>query len=1362
MSGPGTAAVRESWVQFARSFGDRYLLRGWLGSGAFGDVFHAEQANTGQDVAIKVLRIREDERSARRFKQEIRACGALHHPHIVRVLDAGGGEGDAPLYIAFEYLPGETLAQWLAREGTMRVQDALNCMTEVLDALHAAHRAGIVHRDLKPANIMISTTARGLTPKVLDFGVASLLDQTGGALGGRLTHTDDRIGTPAYCAPEQLRGDPPSPSADIYAWGLVLLECLTGKPVFAHESLPGLLHAQFAADPVPLPAALVGHRFGDLLRWTLEKDPSRRAADAHQVIQQFGRLDLHAIVDGSGFLLTPSAVSAPTQISPLSLPRGERRAVTALCCRLTLPNELDREHEEAFDEWTCDLCDVVSDVAARMGGVLCGSAGSELVVYFGLDSRDGQVTARAARAALELRDVFTRRSNLMQARSGWNVEIRLGMHLGMLTIPVERASSPPTIASLSMAVSQLAERCGPGEIAVSPLVCDALRGSMYLAPGDAGNESSGASSWFRLLGGPVPSGKSEPSCIFGREVELAALDASWVGAKLRGHARTAVIGPAGIGKSHLVTVWTARLAGLGVRILPCRCLPELQGVALHPILQLLREELGLSDMSGVAASELEGFVGQLQVDPSVGVSLLGAALGLSAPHWSQLAVSPKKRRDMLLGLLREVVVHLAGGPAVLLIEDIQWADPTTLEWVSALPDSSSSAPLMLLFTARAGESLGFEAHEPSLPALRKRFEELLRAELTTVLQLEPLSAEASRSLIASAWKIGPNEQDLQTLAERGAGVPLFLLELARARGASEEFVPVPIAELLTARIHELREATEVAQLAAVAAPECSYALLEELSQRGHNLLGDLNQLHAAGILTAKHDNYVFTHALLRDSAYHSIPRADRRRLHRAVAACLKRGHPELVEQRPWTFALHHYRGSELEEALAYGESTVSGALMRFENVEALAYVRQLKGAIESDDTAGWLDELEHSPARAEIELRLMALEATALSMTLGWTDHHLDRLCRRATALFEFVPPASTVPLRWAIVQFYVNRGLSKDEDGRDPVKALLATLLRVAEEAGAHAYVRLSRMVSGAWQLFHGEIEASIETLARIDPSTVADDAWKYGLDAHAIGQSIQALARWYRGDTQAREASLAALAMTAERKHPGTRVLAMLYHASLLHLQRDREAARAVCRELLEVCDRLGIQGYPGYAVIILGWSESQPAAPAEAIAALCAAGQRLTEGYYGAIVAETELDAGLVDAAHARLKQLRALVEASGEVFCLPDILFQQARCAALQGAPVHDIDALVVSALESAINQGAFGMATSLARRYREEERARRILNVPGSERLRRLLHEADLLASDAPISTVHVHGLGEGGSVPSQERANGLRGKAMPR
>src|SRR6202521_5296293 len=255
-----------------------YEILAPIGAGGMGEVYKARDPRVNRDVAIKVSAARFTER----FGREARAIAALNHPNICTLYDVG------PNYLVMEYVEGES------PKGPMPLDDALRIAAQIRDALEAAHDKGIVHRDVKPANIKIRPDG---TVKVLDFGLATALPEPSTAEEHSILSTEAMpltqagmvLGTPAYMAPEQASGKPLDKRADIWAFGVVLYELLTGRHLFKGEDVGEILAAVIKEEPnlEAVPSSV--HR---LLRLCLQKDPRQRLhdiADAWLLLEDVGQ-----------------------------------------------------------------------------------------------------------------------------------------------------------------------------------------------------------------------------------------------------------------------------------------------------------------------------------------------------------------------------------------------------------------------------------------------------------------------------------------------------------------------------------------------------------------------------------------------------------------------------------------------------------------------------------------------------------------------------------------------------------------------------------------------------------------------------------------------------------------------------------------------------------------------------------------------------------------------------------------------------------------------------------------------------------------------------------------------------------------
>ena len=243
-----------------------YEIESLIGSGGMGEVYKAHDGRLNRTVAIK--RLIAD--NACQFQSEARAIAALNHPHICQIYDVG------PDYLVLEYLQGEPISGPVTRE------EAVRLASQIADALHAAHERGILHRDLKPANVMVVRQGGSLHAKLLDFGIAQL---TSADPSATRTLAGDVTGTPAYMSPEQAAAKPLDARSDVFSFGAVLHELLTGTRAFTGDSTAQILSAVLRDDPSPLaaPPALQ-----EIVKRCLAKDPHRRfqtMADVSQALR---------------------------------------------------------------------------------------------------------------------------------------------------------------------------------------------------------------------------------------------------------------------------------------------------------------------------------------------------------------------------------------------------------------------------------------------------------------------------------------------------------------------------------------------------------------------------------------------------------------------------------------------------------------------------------------------------------------------------------------------------------------------------------------------------------------------------------------------------------------------------------------------------------------------------------------------------------------------------------------------------------------------------------------------------------------------------------------------------------------------
>jgi serine/threonine-protein kinase len=288
-----TAAVHD--LEPGRVLGKRFRIEQRVGEGGMGAVFRATDLKTGRNVAVKTLlpEAAKDPALRRRFEREAKILQKVEHPNFVRFLEYGSGTSD-PAYVVMEFLDGAALSKVLTHESRLVPQRALHITRHVLTGLEHAHRLGIVHRDVKPDNVVIVPADHDPEfAKILDFGIARLAEpDTAG--NTQITKKGEIFGTPAYMAPEQVRGDPIDSRADLYSVSVMLYEMLAARPPFVAKNQNGLFAMHLASAPPPLrdhlPDVPELLPLQELLDVGLAKQPELRFASAAEYLTQIDQL----------------------------------------------------------------------------------------------------------------------------------------------------------------------------------------------------------------------------------------------------------------------------------------------------------------------------------------------------------------------------------------------------------------------------------------------------------------------------------------------------------------------------------------------------------------------------------------------------------------------------------------------------------------------------------------------------------------------------------------------------------------------------------------------------------------------------------------------------------------------------------------------------------------------------------------------------------------------------------------------------------------------------------------------------------------------------------------------------------------
>jgi len=1190
-----------------------------------GAVYRALDRQSGAVVAVKVVREEAPADHHERLVREARLLAELQHPSIVRYLAFGATDRGWP-YLAMEWLEGEDLALHLRGDG-LDANDAVALATRVAEAIGTAHERGIVHRDIKPSNLfLVGGDPRCV--KVLDFGVARWQLADDG-----VTRTGAAVGTPRYMAPEQARGSRDvDVRADVFALGCVLFECLAGRPAFSGAN-QGAVLAKILLEDAPklstarpdLPPALE-----QLLARMLAKQRDERPADGRAVARELAAIgDLgttarrsagqrdSAVMQGEQRLVCVVFAETALEVTPGLDNRTPSTPSTSVAWQAVTPVVAPDEETSTLDPRrpVRPTHQVVrrleTIVAEHKGRAEVLKDGSVVVTLSGRSAATDQA-ASAARCALALRTIFPNTAMaLALGRSAVADRAPFGELIDRATAVLAR----PPPASV---------RYGTFPIYVDD-VSAALLDLRFSIEGDEhglflSRERDVAVAARTLLGKPT-------ECV-GRERELGMLLAMFEESASEPMAHVVLVtSAAGIGKSRVRFELMLRLAVTGrpFELLLGRGDPMSAGTPFAMLAQALRRTAGVVDdeppvvryrklrarvLRNVPAREAEHVT-----------EFLAELLGAGVPDGGSVQLRAARQDPQLMGdqMLRACQQFLAAecdaNPVVLVLEDLQWSDRATVQFVDAIVRQLAERPLFVLALAR--------------PEVDTVFPRLWADRRVERLQLRELTRSASERLVREA--LGDVDGELVArVVERAAGNAFYLEELIRsvAEGHKDR-LPETVVAMVQARIEALEaEARHVLRAASIFGQVFWRGGVSALLDGGTTQVDDwLDELARRELITIRRESrfsgeteYTFRHAIVREAAYAMVTERDRVAGHRLAGAWLEaRVTAEGADVEAVALAEHFRRGGEPGRSIAWFRHAAQQGLEGDD----------LAGAIECAERAiACIDAADQTDTAHDRELigDLRQLQAGAHV----WRGEYA-LAAERGNEAIALLSPAS-VP--WLVAAAAVADACSRQRHDHARVLELCRTL--AATEVTPPLYHAYAHAVAATMTtlLWHGDPELIgrlFAQLSRIEArgADPAARAWIY------YAQAWRAL---HDGD------AAAALALDQKVEHCFTEVgdlrQACRQHASVgygqLTLGANAEAERSL-RESIAIATRIGLhqvtaqaQHNLGICLVRLGRIEEARDAERAALTAFEAQENRRLTAFARNYLAEIELVAGNADAA------------------------------------------------------------------------------------------------------------------------------------
>lgn len=857
-------------------------------------------------------------------------------------------------------------------------------------------------------------------------------------------------------------------------------------------------------------------------------------------------------------------VAPPTEAAPteaMTMPT-DRRQVTVLYCGL----ETGREDEDPDDVMTLlypahlRCCEVMR----QHGGHVVPTYAGGVLAYFGYPKAMEHAARQALQAALALgRDRHP------------GIVLRVAVHTGMV-ISGGTQAVPDVVGTTTAATIRLRLLAGDGQVVVS---AEARR----LAAGFFEFEQIGPHALpgiaqpvevFRLTGARrVPDGLAAAALtpLAGREEELACLASAWQAAK-QGQRRALLIqGEPGIGKSRLLHELKLRLSG-PEEVTPCelRCHEEFARSPFHPVVRLLESVLGFGEGED-AATQFTRLVQFVQARdphaPAETIPLLAAFLSLPVrPPWAEATLPPAAWRDAQLAMLLRLLQGLAAQrPLLLFAEDLQWADPSTLDLLGRLIEADRDFPLLVVMTARP-EFL------PGWPPDR-----------VPVQHLQGLCREEIESIIHALAPALP-AATVRSLAERADGIPLFAEELARlARTGRSDEVPATLRDLLAARLDATGEARYTAQLAATIGRSFSLDLLGRVSPLSPQaVMQALHVLEAAGLVrTDDGVNYQFRHALIYETAYQSQTRSRRMASHLRIAQLLQDGGGRMPGRQPEVIARHLAAGGNHEQAVVYWLKAAGQASQNGATAEAIMH---------NEAGLALIERLADSPEKLQFQFDLLNGLGLAYLAQEGYASPRAAEAHARALALCE--QHAGSPDMFRALWGLWAS---ASSRSGYDLALDLARKLLRMAQEGDDPVHVQQACFALGNTCYWRGEFT---EAKALLENAIARHRAIYHARHVADFGEDVRVTAGAYLGwvldalgqQEAARKSCAEAVALARRARHPFSLAYALTF-AALLHCrQRRPEEARLLAEETYRLAENHDFHLWRIGARLAKGWAQAQ----------------------------------------------------------------------------------------------------------------------------------------------------------------------------
>ena len=1159
---------------------ERFEIIEKLGAGGMGEVFRATDRHLDRIVAIKLILqnggIPADQLVAL-LRREAKVTAKLNHENIVAIFDMDVYHGMP--FIVMELLDGQSLNLMLERS-RMTPLRATQIMTQVARGLSHAHANGIVHCDLKSSNVLILRDGRA---KILDFGISRFQRPLVSSMpGSEVAPTITGFaGTPAFMAPELWRGQPPDARTDIWAAGVMLFEMLTGRLPYTVLELQLKFRmkerGRALAPSVRLVVPSLPEEADRLVATSLNEDPQGRFQTAQEMIEALHELER---------VITHHSPEAQVVFSSQHI---ERRPLTVLACQLGGLDSLDIDDIASADR---RFYQAAVDAVKRADGCIGTPVGGRFFCCFGYPAVKENDAQRGVWAALQIAQAMRQYGRQDSAGLDFRIAVHSGL-VGLPGLPGGEKGIPTMQGNVPNVAVRLAEAALAGSVVMSQATLELTRGlfrSQVQPYDNGGAPDRGCSQVYRVLGEVESSSRFEQvfsaqlTPFVGRETERAFLEQLWDDAK-EGRGQIVVVsGEPGIGKSRLVQNLKDRVIKEENILLTGQCWPHFKNSALHPLIELILRSMDIrrEDTLETKVQKLENNLSALGFALHEMVPLFGALLSIPfESKYAPLNLLPEQQRMKTLEALVSMLLRTAlNCPVLFIMEDMPWADHSTIEYLNMLIDFLPSTRILVVLTAR--------------PEFRPPWSTCQHFHR---IPLERLSSPSVLSMIeqVSKHKVLPPEM-IERIAATTDGVPLFIEELTRMvveswqsnemAQVAQLAIPGTLRDLLLTKLNRLRGVgKELAQVGSIFGREFHYELIRHVSPFDElSLQEGLEILTGAGILQSQggppESKYVFKHALIQQAAYESLARSERKRHHRRAAQVLSEAFEEIAELQPELLAYHHSEAGHPQEAVAFWDKAGQRATQRSALVEAIDHYTRALEALKTQP---------EGVNRDKKELALLLALGSPLMSVRGYANPDVEKVYARARELARVAGAQSEIfPAMQGLWQFYYVRGMLPTS------RELGNQLLEIAYESAdarflllAHRSIASSAFLQGDFETCRTHTQAGIGIY---DPQQHGSLAMRIGQDPGVAHGVYLAWALWMLGyPDQSLARVIGAVELAKRLNHPMTLAYALCFAALIRNHRGDYAGAHAFSESALDITVPNKFALWTAWSKMQCGWAKA-----------------------------------------------------------------------------------------------------------------------------------------------------------------------------